>query len=192
MRSIVEHRVNPANATLRITATDEPGPGGASHRYEITGLCTDTNAAATPTDLSDSHTILFQNGPVGTLGVNGLTHEALLAIVADRLRSLQGAAAASVVDACALTHVEQALRFLQMRANERMRRCAEDGNAATTAPKQIPPPPPRLVCVASGELPASGRHRSIVCRLLGRCGNNVAPRFHTFVRKPYLNWRGKI
>jgi hypothetical protein len=32
---------------------------------------------------------LFQNGPIAEVGVNGVTHEVLLAIVADRLRSFQ-------------------------------------------------------------------------------------------------------
>jgi len=83
MRIINEHQVNPANDTLKITVTDEPGAGGANHRYEVSGI---PNQTAT--------VIEFQNGPINEdgNGVNGLTHEVLLAIVADRLRSFQAGA----------------------------------------------------------------------------------------------------
>ena len=38
MRTITDHQVNPANDTLQITVTDDPGHGGANHRYEISGF----------------------------------------------------------------------------------------------------------------------------------------------------------
>jgi len=69
--------------------------------------------------------ISFQNGPINEAGVNGLTHEALLAVVADRLRCFQSSKFACKENACALTHVEEAMHWLQQRTIARMRRGVE-------------------------------------------------------------------
>lgn len=115
MRTLDEHKVNPANDTLTVTVIDEPGQGGACHEYEISHSC------MPPTRIS------FQNGPINVdgNGVNGLTHEVLLAIVADRLRSFQKGPYSCKANACALTHIEEALHWLQQRTLERMRRGVE-------------------------------------------------------------------
>lgn len=115
MRTIHDHQVNPANDTLTITVLDEPGSGGANHVYSVEG------GAAEPTK------ICFQNGPISAdgNGVNGLTHEVLLAIVADRLRAFQKGQYACKANACALTHIEEATHWLQQRTLERMRRGVE-------------------------------------------------------------------
>lgn len=112
MRELNEHKVNPANDTLEITVEDEPGQGGANHHYHVFGGLVD-------------EVIFFQNGPIAEFGVNGLTHEVLLAIVADRLRSFQAGPYACKANACALTHIEEALHWLQQRTIERMRRGVE-------------------------------------------------------------------
>lgn len=129
MREINDHKVNPANDTLRITAEDEPGSGGANHLYRITGFNSGSNASdpfaiqyGAP---ADHATVLFQNGPIPEKGVNGVTQEALLAIVADRLRSFQAGPFACAANAHALQHVEEAMHWLQQRTLERMRRGVE-------------------------------------------------------------------
>ena len=38
MRTIDDHKVNPANDTLTISVMDEPGSGGAHHHYDISGI----------------------------------------------------------------------------------------------------------------------------------------------------------
>lgn len=124
MRTIDDHKVNPANDTLTITAVDEPGSGGAHHRYEIAGFNPSTNPSGEPI-WSDTTAILFQNGPINEVGVNGLTHEALLAIVADRLRSFQKGPFATRYNALALTHIEEAQNWLNRRTLERTRRGVE-------------------------------------------------------------------
>lgn len=125
MRILNEHKVNPANDTLQIEVTDQPGAGGANHRYVISGLDTASNPSAYADDMLFSAVILFQNGPIPEAGVNGVTHEALLAIVADRLRSFQAGPFACKANACALTHIEEAQHWLQQRTLERMRRGVE-------------------------------------------------------------------
>lgn len=117
MRNLTDHKVNPANDVLQVSAVDEPGSGGASHAYEITW--TDKNG------VTQHRVIDFQNGPINEVGVNGLTHEALLAIVADRLRSFQQGPFASRHNALALTSIEEAQNWLNRRTLERMRRGVE-------------------------------------------------------------------
>lgn len=107
MRTIEDHKVNPANDALTITVRDEPGPGGANHKYEIHGF----NAEGIPAN-SGYAVLDFQNGPIAEVGVNGVTQEALLAVVADRLRSFQAGPFACRENAIALTKVEEAMHWL--------------------------------------------------------------------------------
>ena len=115
MRQLDDHKVNPANDTLLVEVLDEPGQGGACHVYSVT----------TPPPVGEQTIIKFQNGPISANGVNGLTHEVLLAIVADRLRSFQKGPYSCKANACALTHIEEAQHWLQQRTIERMRRVVE-------------------------------------------------------------------
>ena len=131
MRTIDEHKVNPANDTLTVTVVDEPGQGGANHSYFVSGVDFGSNPAdaaalnyARATD-TEGVAVIFQNGPIAEFGVNGLTHEVLLAIVADRLRSFQKGPYACKATAFALTHIEEAQHWLQQRTIERMRRGVE-------------------------------------------------------------------
>ena len=131
MRTIDDHKVNPANDTVTITVVDEPGAGGANHAYFMTGIEFSRNPADESTlkyareHGQEGQAIIFQNGPIAEAGVNGLTHEVLLAIVADRLRSFQKGPYACKANACALTHIEEAQHWLQQRTIERMRRGVE-------------------------------------------------------------------
>lgn len=128
MRTLNQHFVHEGevvgNADLVITVADEPGSGGANHRYEINGMSERPNrssAVGNPADLF----ILFQNGPVPEYGVNGVTHEALLAIVADRLQSFQAGPYACKENGQALLHVEIALHYLLERTKDRLSRKVE-------------------------------------------------------------------
>lgn len=117
MRRIDDHKINPANDRLQIEVMDQPGPGGANHQYMITAAPGEATARAWQLD--------FQNGAINEVGVNGLTHEALLAIVADRLKSFQAGPYAHKSNAEALHHIEQAQEWLQARTKERMARGVE-------------------------------------------------------------------
>src|SRR5262245_44367841 len=94
MRQVTAHKVNPANDTLTIDVVDEPGAGGANHYYMVRGFDVRKNPSA-GVDLKDvpgeylGLMVLFQNGPIAEHGVNGVTQEALLAIVIDRLECFQ-------------------------------------------------------------------------------------------------------
>lgn len=125
MRELTEHRVNPVNDRLTINVVDEPGAGGAHHLYRIEGANFFANPSASLTSPDASMFVLFQNGPIPEAGVNGVTHEALLAIVADRLRSFQAGPYSCKENACALTHIEEALHWLHWRTLKRVQRGVE-------------------------------------------------------------------
>ncbi len=128
-RELNEHKINPANDKLTIEVLDDEGAGCAQHHYLIGGFNTATNVSVNQPGgvLADETAvnIVFQNGPIPECGVNGVTQEALLAIVADRLRSFQRGPYACKANACALTHIEEAQHWLQQRTIERMRRGVE-------------------------------------------------------------------
>lgn len=133
MRKLTGHRINPTNDKLDIVVTDEPGAGGANHVYVITSPeDREVNNAATQGDGPDVNCIIanrgvirFQNGPINENGVNGITQEVLLEIVADRLRSFQAGPYSSKENAVALTHVETAQLWLHKRTLDRMARGVE-------------------------------------------------------------------
>lgn len=131
MRHINGHQVNPANDRLVIAAIDEPGSGGANHLYRVSGYDSATNPSdpftASYGQPADHSTILFQNGPIGEggVGVNGITHEALLAILIDRLTAFQEGPYANRYNAEALAALRYAQDALQARTRERMQRGVE-------------------------------------------------------------------
>lgn len=113
MREITTHKVNPANDQLGLFVHDEPGDGGACHVYSI----------AVP---KGSHFYLqFQNGPIAEAGVNGITHETLLAILVDRLECFQRGPFACRENALALTKIQEAQHWLHHRTRARMDRGVE-------------------------------------------------------------------
>lgn len=135
MRVLTDHQQNGLNNQLRITVLDEPGQGGANHSYLIEGFRADDNPSA-PKDTSYGlyHVLLlFQNGPLQNAAfyngkANGISQEALLAIVIDRLRSFQAGPYSCRENALALTKCEEALMWLQKRTADRLRRGVEGTN----------------------------------------------------------------
>ncbi len=125
MRTLTDHIVegDSANHQLKIEVTDGPGQGGASHFYLITGYDSESNMSAI--QVSDSTPILFQNGPIKEFGVNGVTQEALAAIIIDRLRSFQAGPFAGDYNARALQCFEDGLNWLQQRTKDRIARGVE-------------------------------------------------------------------
>jgi hypothetical protein len=133
MREIRDHIANAANESLKIAVIDEPGHGGACHRYDITGFDTKTNPARVGEGGYESSfarlPIVFQNGPIKEHGVNGVTNEALLAVLIDRMQSFQTGDFRCRENAIALTHLEEALLWLQKRTRDRLARGVEGTTA---------------------------------------------------------------
>lgn len=125
MNTLTDHIVPgdiPQNQ-LSITVMDEPGQGGACHQYLI-------EARNERTSMANSWRIDFQNGPIKEYGLNGVTQEALLAIVIDRLRSFQAGPFSSADNADALRYCVYALKHLQKRTVDRIARGVEGTNQA--------------------------------------------------------------
>lgn len=112
---ITSHKVNPLNDKLVVRATDDPGPGGANHRYVVYGP---------PSTMADLY-INFQNGGIAEAGINGVTHEVLIAIVLDRLHAFQKGVFACRENALAITKLEEAQHWLFHRTLERTQRGVE-------------------------------------------------------------------
>lgn len=129
MRQLTNHIVPGDQAVqLEISVTDEPGAGGANHHYEIDSFDTRLNPSELPGSGHLRYRLLFQNGPIKEVGVNGITQEALIAFVIDRLRSFQAGPFACRENAIALTHFEEGLMWLQRRTVARVKRGVEGTN----------------------------------------------------------------
>jgi hypothetical protein len=128
-RVLTDHQVNVANDQITIVVNDAPGAGGANHRYEITGFDTATNPSCQSpsgyTHVKSRDVLLFQHGSPLEHGVNGITHEVLLAILIDRLRGLQKGPFPCRENAIALTKLEEALMWLHKRTRDRLQRGVE-------------------------------------------------------------------
>lgn len=136
MRELTDHKLTGLNEAISIRVTDQPGPGGANHSYTI-----DWGNPDPETKLGFGQKILFQNGPIGEVGINGISNEALIAIVIDRLRGFQYQRTendefknvpgpfACRENALALTHLEDAMHWLQHRTRERLKRGVEGTSA---------------------------------------------------------------
>jgi len=122
MRELKNHLVGDEQYP-KIVVTDEPGPGGANHEYQVEfgspGLL------RKELQQEPLQHVSFQKGPVKEAGYNGTTNEALLAIVIDRLRGFQSGEFSCRSNALALTNIEQALMWLQSRTRERVMRGVE-------------------------------------------------------------------
>ena len=123
MRTLTTHKLNGLNEALDITVLDEPGAGGACHCYAISHF----EEGMGHRELTR---IEFQNGPIQEAGVNGVSNEALLAIVIDRLESFQHGPFACEDNANALTAADVALQWLQRRTRERLARGVEGRSEA--------------------------------------------------------------
>lgn len=121
MREVTSHKLNGLNDALKISVMDELGSGGANHIYEIAS----TAPALTGLPAISPQTIFFQNGPIAESGVNGISGEALVAIVIDRLQCFQKGQYSCRENAIALTKLEEAMHWLKHRTESRMQRGVE-------------------------------------------------------------------
>ena len=105
-----------------VQAMDEPGAGGANHKYEILPTGQGSGLGPMPTALG---VVNFQNGPIKEAGVNGVMNEDLLAIIIDRLQGFQSGIYKCRENAIALTKIEEALMWLRKRTQDREDRGVE-------------------------------------------------------------------
>jgi len=101
-----------------VYAIDEKGAGGANHKYLISSIDKDSIEAKV------FHTeIQLQNGARKLEGsIHGVLDTDLLEIVRHRLQCFQKGAFASRDNTVALTHVEEALMWMNRRVEDRIER----------------------------------------------------------------------
>ncbi len=117
-RQITTHRINECNDAITIDADDRnPENGNASHVYTLSWHEADESGH----DID----IPFQNGPINEVGVNGVTNEALLAILIDRIEGFQTSKWSCEENAVALRHLKDARAALNDRTRARADRGVE-------------------------------------------------------------------
>lgn len=121
MRTIETHKVNGLNEAILIEALDAPGSGGANHEYRLSLIQSEGDRGFG----KEVAALRFQNGPIAEVGPNGISNEALLAIVIDRLESFQSGPFACRENALALTKLQEAMHWLHHRTRARMARGVE-------------------------------------------------------------------
>lgn len=110
-----------------VFALDEPGPGGACHLYQVcrhnTGRISEEDGTFRTRPENMLLTVQMQCGARKEAGSTpGVIDADLLEIVRDRLWDFQSGPFACRENACALTHIEEALMWLNRRVEERATR----------------------------------------------------------------------
>lgn len=100
-----------------VYTADEPGNGGANHEYVVSFI------DGYPINDEDGILLRFQNGArKEENSVRGVLDTDLLEIARDRLKSFQAGPFATRENACALTHIEEALMWMNRRVEDRIER----------------------------------------------------------------------
>jgi hypothetical protein len=121
MRHITSHKINGLNDALTIEVVDALSELIAPCRtYVIHG----GDESHTNTKSYAQCVIRFQDGDPAR-AINGISNEALLAVVADRLAGFQASPHACRENAIALTHIQDAMHWLHHRTRERLQRGVE-------------------------------------------------------------------
>jgi hypothetical protein len=119
MREITSHQINECNEAIRISCDErDEKNGNASHHYVL-----EPQSNLEP---SFAAVVLsFQHGPIKEVGTNGITHEALLAVLIDRLEGFQAGPYACEENAQALNALQVARSALKVRTRGRVARGVE-------------------------------------------------------------------
>jgi hypothetical protein len=104
------------NKLNKVFAVDDKGPGEAYHAYDVILEMPDGN-------VNRVETIVFQKGPrKDPNAISGLLDVDLLEIVRHRLQCFQEGEFATRENAIALTHIEEALLWMNKRVEDRAER----------------------------------------------------------------------
>ena len=110
-----------------VFAIDVPGPGGAHHLYQVckhnTGRISEEDGTFRTRPENMVLTVQMQYGGRNAAGsISGAADADLLEIVRDRLRDFQAGPYSCRENASALTHIEEALMWLNRRVEDRITR----------------------------------------------------------------------
>jgi hypothetical protein len=127
MRTITTHHTNECNKAITLHADERnPDNGNASHEYRAQYMRLPRPGwGEGEWPIHAEQALSFQNGPIGEVGINGLTLEVLYAIQIDRLEGFQSSKWACEQNAIALEHTRAALAALESRTKARTERGVE-------------------------------------------------------------------
>lgn len=117
---ITTHKLNGLNDAIEVIALGEPAADGAHHEYIIRGIRGPEDHHPIPT-----HAIIFQNGSIPEVGFNGITNEALLAVLMHRMAAFRDGPFPCRENSLAFTHLELAMFYLHSRTRQRLARGVE-------------------------------------------------------------------
>lgn len=123
-REITTHHTNEVNKGLKLLAIEDEKGEPVDYLVRWTGK----------DGVEEELELPFQHGPVGEVGVNGMTIELLLAIARDRLEHFQAGQFACEENADALGYVKLAAGVLE----ERTKRRTAQGVEGTLEPDPKP------------------------------------------------------
>lgn len=130
-RTLFDHKNNKFNREcIEVKAGDERGLDNAHHKYVIEVYGDPSGGVQPQWAKLHSVELQFQNGGLKEVGPNGITDQALLAIVLDRLRSFNDGPYRCRENSVMITKLEEALMWGEKRANDRARRNVEGERAA--------------------------------------------------------------
>lgn len=105
------------NNLNEVFRADEPGAGGACHVYKVYSCGTEECESARVAEIRFQHGARYAEG-----STTGVLDSDLLEIVRDRLKAFNQGEYATRENACAITHIEEALMWMNKRAEDRAER----------------------------------------------------------------------
>lgn len=124
-RSLYDHKNNKFNREcISVKTADAPQSDGAHHQYTIDVLFTG-DTGNNVDHVIKSCALNFQNGGLKEVGANGITDQALIAIVLDRIRGFNDGPYRCRENSIIITKLEEAMMWMEKRSNDRSRRNVE-------------------------------------------------------------------
>ncbi len=127
-RELFDHKNNKFNREcIEVKTADLRANDNAHHKYTIEVLPNWTNSpdeknGGSPVEVCQLN---FQNGGLKEVGPNGITDQALIAVVLDRLRSFNDGPYRCRENSVIITKLEEAMMWMEKRGNDRARRGVE-------------------------------------------------------------------
>lgn len=125
MRELEDHKVTKLNREcIVVTALDETDSDGANHLYCVEVMYTGDTAINTDYPIHRTD-LKFQKGGLAEAGPNGITDQALLAIVLDRMKGFQEGPYSDASNDIVISSLKTCLEVMEARANSRAARGVE-------------------------------------------------------------------
>lgn len=125
---VFDHKNNKFNREcVEVFSTDDVQSDGAHHAYriEVYDRYSSNSVPVEDKGMKAVSDLPFQNGGLLEVGANGITDQALLAVVLDRMRGFNDGPFRCRENSIIITKIEEALMWMEKRSNDRSRRNVE-------------------------------------------------------------------